>query len=218
MKIVIWYFLCIFVQIWNCQTHQQNNLLFLTKIFFILHWLFYSSIRNTLNRYRNTALKKLNKISKYHNNYSLRILNWSRGPCAEKNQTVWKISPKFSVFLNQRFCTFLNTLKVLKSWHAKMTFTDCNKFKKKIAPFFKKLTICTVIQNTIFGPQYISVFAEHSVKISGFFCHSNSTWNKFGECRFANVVSRKIWVTEKLSLFHTVLKKTAQKSLKEPIK
>ena len=130
---------------------------------------------NTLNRYRNTASKKLHKIMNYHNNYSLRIVNWSRGPCAEKNHTVWKISPKFSVFLNQRFCTFFNTLKVLKSWHAKMTFTDCNKFKKKIAPFFTKLTICTVIQNTIFGTQYISVFAEHSVEISGFFCHSNFT-------------------------------------------
>ena len=162
------------MQIWNCQIHQQNNLSFLTDIvhsplaFLILNVQYTQQIQEY-------SIKKITQNYELSQQLFLTNCKLVKRTMCRKNHTVWKISPKFSVFLNQRFCTFFNTLKVLKSWHAKMTFTDCNKFKEKIAPFFTKLTICTVIQNTIFGTQYISVFAEHSVEISGFFCHSNFT-------------------------------------------
>ena len=71
-------------------------------------------------------------------------------------------------------------------------------------------------------------FCLHSVEISGFFCHSDFTWNQFGKFQstksnksqiksllnelkwllklleFAKLISRKIWVTEKFNNFHTV--------------
>ena len=130
---------------------------------------------NTLNRYRNTASKKLHKIMNYHNNYSLRIVNWSRGPCAEKKSYCLENFTKILCISKSKILYIFQYLKSVKILARKNEFTDCNKFKEKIAPFFTKLTICTVIQNTIFGTQYISVFAEHSVEISGFFCHSNFT-------------------------------------------